>query len=979
MEQETQRKKAALRRQAAAQAEYALFEEVYDAVFVEAADGDILYVNAAACRMLQYERAELLALNVDDLLPEQEAKVAAILMQQMSIGESVSFTGNNRAKDGGLVLIEVRVRRVAEDRFMLFARPIAETSSRAVNEERQEECLAALHEIGLRLLAENDVDALLQGILRRTAELFGTPDGSICLKDAQSQGVVRRYHIGRSNAQEDRFGYYEPGEGLIGKVFQTGEALLISDYPNWPGRHPHPDFDKLQTVVGIPLKMAKETIGVICLDYFDAPREFNVAERLLLRQLAQLASLVLVKAENIATLHQSERLLQTKNAEISAALEELMAIEEELRQQFTAVLEKEDQISRQNMVLSFLHKTALSFMHHLDIAEILDQIMDSALGFLGTQDGWIALRDETSQPFTLRVARGGALTLLKKENAWLQAMGEKISRQASLLIEEEASWLSTENEEKRSVAAIPLLSGGQVVGFIGIVFANANEARAQEASVLLHQFGELASLAVDNARLTHSFQKEIEARRQSEAALRLAKEESQAILQAMPDPILLLDKEKTIVAIFDPRAQLRLMDKAALGRSVLTCLPKEAANRFLQHVEEAAQSGTVQQFEDRLQIDGETIYYDVRVAVVSSERMLAVVRNVTQRREMERQLRRLSMQDSLTGLYNRTVFESEMKAISIGSKGPAALMICDVDGLKLVNDSLGHATGDQLLRSVATIFKQSFEPHEIVARIGGDEIAVLLPFNTERSVENACTRIQRQLQDYNQKNPMLPISLSIGFAVSETAPPDMDALFREADHNMYREKLHRKQSTRSAIVQAMMKALEARDFITEGHGERLQEIMLEFAAALGLSSQQLADIRLFAQFHDIGKVGIPDHILFKPGGLTEAEWTVMRQHAEIGHRIAQSAADLDPIADWILKHHEWWNGQGYPFGLSGEKIPLPCRMLGIVDAYDAMTNDRPYRKALTSEQAVAELRRHAGTQFDPALVEPFVALIEAER
>ena len=143
-----------------------------------------------------------------------------------------------------------------------------------------------------------------------------------------------------------------------------------------------------------------------------------------------------------------------------------------------------------------------------------------------------------------------------------------------------------------------------------------------------------------------------------------------------------------------------------------------------------------------------------------------------------------------------------------------------------------------------------------------------------------------------------------------------------------------------------------------------------------MSAEKIADLRLFAQFHDIGKVGIPDSILLKPGPLTSEEKTEMQRHSEIGHRIAQSAPDLAPIADWVLKHHEWWNGQGYPLGLAGEEIPLECRMLAIADAYDAMTSDRPYRQALSHAEALREIQDCAGSQFDPQLVGQFISLYD---
>jgi HD-GYP domain-containing protein (c-di-GMP phosphodiesterase class II) len=185
--------------------------------------------------------------------------------------------------------------------------------------------------------------------------------------------------------------------------------------------------------------------------------------------------------------------------------------------------------------------------------------------------------------------------------------------------------------------------------------------------------------------------------------------------------------------------------------------------------------------------------------------------------------------------------------------------------------------------------------------------------------------------DYNSKNPQLPLSLSIGWAADFATSRNAEELFKLADNDMYRQKLHHSQSMRSSIVQTMMRALEERDHITEGHGERLQHLAEKLGRQLGMPSGRLADLRLLAKFHDIGKVGIPDSILNKPDKLTPEEIAVMRRHCEIGYRIARASSELAPIADWILKHQEWWNGQGYPLGLSGEDIPSNLRILSNVD------------------------------------------------
>jgi len=346
--------------------------------------------------------------------------------------------------------------------------------------------------------------------------------------------------------------------------------------------------------------------------------------------------------------------------------------------------------------------------------------------------------------------------------------------------------------------------------------------------------------------------------------------------------------------------------------------------------------------------------------------------DISERKQFQEKLKHMSFHDSLTGLYNRTYFEEEMRLLEEECFAPVGMIVCDVDGLKLVNDTLGHSTGDKLLWLTAGIIKKCFREEDKVFRIGGDEFAILLPRSELSIVEHACHRIRKAVEMYNLENEEFPLSLSVGFAVSGKRTEDVRDVFKEADNNMYQEKLHRCKSSRSAIVQALMKTLEARDFITEGHAERLQDIVISLGVVLDLSERNLADLRLLAQFHDIGKVGIPDRILFKPGRLTDEEFKEMKRHSEIGHRIAHSAPDLQPIADYILRHHEWWNGTGYPLGLEEESIPLECRILAIADAYDAMTSDRPYRKAMSKKQAFDELNKNSGIQFDPQLVPIFI-------
>lgn len=352
---------------------------------------------------------------------------------------------------------------------------------------------------------------------------------------------------------------------------------------------------------------------------------------------------------------------------------------------------------------------------------------------------------------------------------------------------------------------------------------------------------------------------------------------------------------------------------------------------------------------------------------------LGMITDITERKRMEKELEYISLHDPLTGLYNRTFFEKEMLRAGVETQKHAGIIVCDLDCLKFINDTLGHDVGDALIVEAAGVFKASFRDSDLIARIGGDEFAVLIPYGNEETIVKACERVRGTVARYNATRPELPLSLSIGFAVSKGLPVSMSELFKEADNNMYREKLCHSQSARCAIVQTLLKALDVRDFISGGHADRLKELVTFLAGPIPLPESKVAEMHLLAQFHDIGKVGVPKSILLKPGALTSDEYAEIQRHCEIGHRIATSVPDLVHIADWILKHHEWWNGKGYPLGLKGDEIPLECRILTIIDAYDAMTSERPYREVMTPEAAVRELEKCSGIQFDPHLLAVFIS------
>jgi len=491
---------------------------------------------------------------------------------------------------------------------------------------------------------------------------------------------------------------------------------------------------------------------------------------------------------------------------------------------------------------------------------------------------------------------------------------------------------------------------------------------------LLYWFMDLVRMAEAQKDLLRQARESEEALRVQEARYRgVVENQTEFITRFLPDGTLTFVNEAICRYVKKTPEEL-------LGRRFYDFIPDEEGRRSAHHHSSVTHDNpSKSNYHRAIMPDGRVLWTHWNQRAIFDEggqliEFQSVGRDVTREKKMEYELQRLSLTDSLTGLANRTFFEMEMKRYEY--EPSVGLMICDLDGLKLANDTLGHDFGDTLLIHAARLISSCCKNEEVVSRIGGDEFAILFETFDRDSIMELKLAIEAALEEYNRSNPEYPLSISVGFAVKDSPNTTMQDLFREADNNMYREKLYSARSPRSAIVKTLARALEARDFITQGHAARLQDLIVAMARAISMPENSLTGLKLFAQVHDVGKVGISDNILFKPGPLNSEEKREMQRHCEIGHRIALSSPDLASIADWILKHHEWWNGEGYPLGLKGEEIPIECRMLAIVDAFDAITNDRPYRAARSTEWAIAEIRRCAGTQFDPRLVEKFIQVIQ---
>ena len=347
---------------------------------------------------------------------------------------------------------------------------------------------------------------------------------------------------------------------------------------------------------------------------------------------------------------------------------------------------------------------------------------------------------------------------------------------------------------------------------------------------------------------------------------------------------------------------------------------------------------------------------------------------------MEDSLKYLSRHDYLTKLKNRAFFEEEMQRLEASGAFPLSIITCDVDSLKIVNDTLGHKKGDELLRMAARVLQELFSDTEAtVARIGGDEFAVLLPGISPEKAEEMLQQIRDLVEKYNGGSAEVALSISLGAASLLQAGGRLSKVLQQADENMYRDKMNRSAGVRGSVVRMLTAILSEKDFAAPERAQKLQQLVSMIGTAINLGNREMDDLILLAQVHDIGKIGMPDSVLLKPGCLSPEEWKEAKKHCEIGYRIACSSPELSVIAEHILYNHEWWNGEGYPRGLKGEEIPLSCRILAIAGAYDAMVSERPYRASRSSREALKELQDFKGIQFDPRLVDVFVRLMSSNK
>jgi len=377
---------------------------------------------------------------------------------------------------------------------------------------------------------------------------------------------------------------------------------------------------------------------------------------------------------------------------------------------------------------------------------------------------------------------------------------------------------------------------------------------------------------------------------------------------------------------------------------------------------------------------GDIFFGEVRYGLIKKDNKVksvqVLINDITGRKKVEEKLKYLRFHDELTGLYNRAYFEEEVKRLDSDRQFPLSFIIGDVNGLKLINDAFGSREGDIVLKNIASAIIKYCRKEDITARWGEDEFSILLPRTPIEYARKIVIRIIETCRaTYKGKNNF---NISFGISTKNSKDQDFQGVIKEAKDEMYKNKLFESKSVPDSVISSLVDSLMEGSYETREHGKRVRKMVLKLGRTIGMPKSKMDELSILAGLHDLGKIAIPDDIVKKNGKLNEKDWKVLKSYPEIGHNIAKSSYKFSNIAEYILTHHERWDGKGYPQGLKGEDIPMASRITAIADAYDVMRSGRFYKRTLSKKEAIEELKKSSGTQFDPKLVVEFIKILEEE-
>ncbi|MFA5675535.1 MAG: HD domain-containing phosphohydrolase [Christensenellales bacterium] len=479
---------------------------------------------------------------------------------------------------------------------------------------------------------------------------------------------------------------------------------------------------------------------------------------------------------------------------------------------------------------------------------------------------------------------------------------------------------------------------------------------------------------------------DITERKKAELALTAEKELMGATLRSIGDGVVVTDRYARITLVNAQFEQIIGLKRAQIhgclfGEVVKTIDGGSGDSDGLRLIEKTLRTGRIYSYSGRelLRSDGKIVPVAYTAAPIKDSGSdicgsVIVIRDITEEKKKQDKIDYLLYHDSLTGVYNRRYFEMMLRKYDTKESLPISILSCDVNGLKLTNDAFGHGAGDRLLQRMAAIMEKAARPEDTVARIGGDEFYILMPNADEKKAKRTCEKVKELAASNNRFE--IDSSVSIGFETKYRPDQNINTIIKRAESKMYRIKTFEDPDRRDNSINTILLTLHQRRPYEQLHARQVSDICGKIACQMGLSKREISEIKAAGLMHDIGKIAVPETIFNKPGKLTDEEWTEVKRHCEIGFRIISGSIDMAHIARTVLAHHERFDGKGYPSGIAGEDIPLKARILAVADTYDAMINERPYRKPFSKRAALKEIAALSGAQFDPKVVEAFLKLME---
>jgi len=505
----------------------------------------------------------------------------------------------------------------------------------------------------------------------------------------------------------------------------------------------------------------------------------------------------------------------------------------------------------------------------------------------------------------------------------------------------------------------------------------------QAEDVLIRVFNSLEAyfLGRELAKNNQSLHEEIKSQREIGMSLEIERKRLTTLMHIVGDGIICTDDSGLITMMNDAAATLTgwLPDDAA-GKPVdkvfkiINDATRELSGNIVKKVLE---TGKTSEFGNILLVskDGKVRHIEAVVLPViqikrKMEGTILIFGDYTEGRNNTKLINPASGQNQMDGQYNRRNFDSEMKKLEDDLFLPFAFVMADVKGLSMTNKTYGYKFGEILLKKVVNVFRSECRPDDIVVRVGEEKFVILMSVYDAKNADILVSRLNKAISE--EKIGNIVFSLSIGESVRSGIYDEMDALLKKAEDEVSAEGISESSSFKNRIIFMIMNRLFEINELEKSHSQRISHHCAAIAKKMNFSEYEVKQIKLTGLVHDIGKIGIDESVITSRGTLTNEDWKAVQRNPEIGYRILITSNEFSEIAEFVLEHHERWDGKGYPRALSGEEISMQARIIAVADTYDSLISKRLYKKELREEEAINELKRCAGTQFDPEVVRVFV-------